>query len=148
MLFLAGCASPVPTATPTPDPCSPANVGPRIEELHKLTREFDDASALAANTDLRNLYAPISDLQRIRRAAEDQDVPACLQKLRDSQLAFMGRMVDTLMAFSGGTADLNALAQGMQDARGLRDQYNLDLAAAMGLPVPTGTPGASSTAAP
>jgi hypothetical protein len=148
MLMLSGCAPAVPTATPTPDPCSPANVGPRIEDLHRLTREFDDASALATNTDIRNLYAPIADLQRIRREAEDQVVPACLQDLRNSQLAFMAKVVDTLMAFASGTADVNSLSQGMKDARGLRDQYNLNLAAAMGLPVTTGTPGAPPTAAP
>jgi len=145
-MILAACA-PAPAATPTApeptataDPCAPGRVGESIEALHRLTREFDDASALAANTDIRQLATPISALERIQNRVRYAQVPACLVHLQAAQLAFMSRTVDALVAFAGGASDVATLAQGLNDARGLRDQYNLELASAMGLRVPTSTP--------
>lgn len=146
VMILAACApaSPAaPTAPPptaTADACAPSNVGGEIEAVHRLTREFDDAAALAANTDIRQLSAPIAALQQVQTRVRDARVPACLVDLQAAQLAFMSRTVDALVAFAGGVSDVATLTQGLKDARGLRDQYNLELASAMGLPVPTPTP--------
>lgn len=134
----AAPTAPPPTATA--DACAPSNVGGEIEAVHRLTREFDDAAALAANTDIRQLSAPIAALQQVQTRVRDARVPACLVDLQAAQLAFMSRTVDALVAFAGGISDVAALTQGLKDARGLRDQYNLELASAMGLPVPTPTP--------
>jgi len=66
------------TTTSTPDPCAPENISDGVEQIHRLMREFDDASMLASNTPLDQLNPTIANLQRIRRDAEDLHVPLVL----------------------------------------------------------------------
>ena len=123
-----------PTNASTPDPCAPENIRTEIESVHKLMREFDDASLLASNTPLDQLNPTIADLQRIRRDAEDQDAPACLMNLIQFQLAHMNTVINTLLGFLSG-ADQEALNQGIALARQQHDQYTLELATLLGLTV-------------
>ena len=51
---------PPPTATSEPDPCAPENISTEVEEVHKLMREFDDASLLASNTPIEQLNPSIA----------------------------------------------------------------------------------------
>ena len=67
-----------PTITVTPDPCSPGQIEAEVQKVHKHMREFDDASILASSTPREQLSGSIADLQRIRREAEDETIPACL----------------------------------------------------------------------
>jgi hypothetical protein len=97
-------------------------------------REFDDASILASNMPREQLSNPIADLQRIRREAEDEPVPACLLTLKTHQVEHMNSVIDTLVAFMGGT-DQQTLEQGIASAREKHDQYTLELARLLGLTV-------------
>jgi hypothetical protein len=149
--------TPAPTATP--DPCAPENISKEVEKVHKHMREFDDASLLASNTPVAQLNPSIADLQRIRREAEDQEIPFCLTTLKQYQLAHMNTVINTMLymlSYQGSDADKDVLNQGIALARQQHDQYILELANVLGLTVvaaPTaavteGTPEAGATPAP
>ena len=123
------------TLTSTPDPCSQENITVEIQAVHRLMREFDDASALSANTPREELKPTIADLQRIRRAAEDKSVPSCLSSLKELQLAHMNTFIQTLLAFIGG-ADQEVVNQGIGLSRQLHDQYMIEMAHMQGVTIP------------
>ena len=109
-------------------------------------REFDDASILAANVTQDKLSDAIANLQRIRRDAEDQTIPSCLAKLKTYQIAHMNTVIQTLIAFMNNS-DKNSIDQGIAVARQQHDQYTIELAKVLGLPIVTATaPAANSTA--
>jgi hypothetical protein len=120
------------TETPGNDPCSSANLPTTVQEINHLMREFDDASQLAPNTTAQNLPDIISNLQRIRRAAEDTQIPACLGTLKTHQLNYMNLTIQTLIAFVGGTSqeELNA---GLEKARQEHDLYSLEIVRLLGI---------------
>lgn len=150
MIALAGCAGtpPAPAATSTataqapsptavsltPDPCSPGQIGAEVQKVHRHMREFDDASILASNMPREQLNNSIADLQRIRREAEDEQIPDCLTTLKKYQVDHMNTVINTLIAFMGG-ADKTALTQGISVAREQHDKYTLELARLLGLTV-------------
>lgn len=119
------------TATVTPDPCTGFALGESVKPINDLQREFDDASALAANLPREQLGDAITNLQRIRRAAEDINPPVCLATLKTHQLEHMNAVIETLIAFLGG-ADTEALNSGMARARDSHDLYTLELARLLG----------------
>ena len=134
---------PSPTATPTateviptatPDPCADENIEGEVAKVHKFMREFDDASVLAANMPREQLSTAIAGLQKIRRDAEDQLVPSCLFMLKTYQIAHMNTVINTLIAFLGGS-DQDVIDQGIALARQQHDQYTLELARVLGLTV-------------
>ena len=111
LLFLSACGSqdppvtliaPISNSTSTPDPCSTENLAGSIKEVNDLRREFEDASQLASNLAREQLPNSISDMQRIRRAPEDDQVPACMSELKTHQLAHMNIVIDTMIFFAGG----------------------------------------------
>jgi hypothetical protein len=122
----------IPTATP--DPCSDENIEAEVAKVHKFMREFDDASVLAANMPREQLGTAIAGLQKIRRDAEDQLVPSCLFMLKTYQIAHMNTVINTLIAFLGGS-EQDVIDQGIALARQQHDQYTLELARVLGLTV-------------
>jgi hypothetical protein len=136
------------TVTVTPDPCSPGQIGTEVQNVHKHMREFDDASILASSTPRDQLSGSIADLQRIRREAEDETIPACLTNLRAYEVQHMNSVISTLISFMGG-ADQKSLDDGISLARQQHDQYTLELARLLGLTVvpaaPPGTPSVTPT---
>jgi hypothetical protein len=156
VLFLSACgsqdplitsAAPISNSTSTPDTCSAENIAGSIKEVNDLQREFDDASQLASNLAREQLPNSISDMQRLRRAAEDHQVPACLSELKTHQLAHMNIVIDTMISFVGG-ADTETLDRGIAEAREEHDLYTLEIARLLGitlgpdtnLPISTLTP--------
>ena len=132
------------TITSTPDPCSAGQIQAEVQKVHKHMREFDDASILASSTPRDQLSSSIADLQRIRREAEDQTIPACLTNLKTYQVQHMNTVISTLISFMGG-ADQKSLDQGISIARQQHDQYTLELARLLGLTVvPATAPSAPS----
>jgi len=139
-----------PTASATPDSCSSRFLPAEVDKIHKLMREFDDASLLASNTPRDQLPPVISDMQRIRRSAEDQFVPPCLGTLKQLQLIHMNTVIDTLIAFLSG-ADQTTLNQGTEISSRQYNAYALEYARVLGLTVvapPTPTPDMSVTETP
>ncbi len=127
-------ATAVVTITDTPDPCAPENIEAEVQKIHIHMREFDDTSSLAASRPKEQLGDAIADLQRIRREAEDQPAPPCLTDLKTYQVAHMNTVINTLIAFLGGT-DQQVVDQGIALARQQHDQYALELARVLGLTV-------------
>lgn len=128
--------------TSTPDPCAPDNLEASIKAVNDLMREFDDSSQLASNLSKEQVPGSISEMQRIRRAAEDQTVPACLVTLKKYQVAHMNSVIDTMLAFVGG-ADSNTLNTGLAQARKEHDLYTLEIIKLLGI-----TPKSVNTATP
>jgi len=159
VLFVSGCASKQPTAAPpaesptvnptsTPDPCVGENLTASVKAVNDLMREFDDTYVLARNLPIAETPTHISDLQRIRREAEDQTVPPCLSTLKGHQLAFMNTAISTMIAFVGGK-DINTLNQGLDQAGKEHDLYTLEIARLLGITVvPPANPAPSATATP
>jgi len=167
-IVLAGCGSPpaTPTATEsepestatvpavseasasaTPDPCSLPQLETEVQEVHRHMREFDDASILASNMPREQLGDSIAELQRIRREAEDEEIPGCLTNLKTIQVLHMNSVITTLIAFMGGT-DQQTLDQGIALARQQHDEYTLELARLLGLTVVPANPPAAPSDTP
>lgn len=109
-------------------------------------REFDDASLLAANTTKDQLLPAISNLQRIRREAQDLTVPSCLANLYKLELQHMDTVITTLISFMGG-ADQANLNKGIDLARQQHNAYTLELSRLLGLTMvaPTAAPTQAGT---
>lgn len=142
--------TPTPLPTTLPDLCSAAFLPIEVDKVHKIMREFDDASLLGTNTPRDQLPPIISDMQRIRREAEDHIVPPCLATLKSLQLAHLNTVISTLVAFLGG-ADQAVLTQGAELARLQHNEYALEYARLLGLTVivpPAVTPEIQETVSP
>lgn len=126
----------------TPDPCLGENLKVEVAKVTQLTRSFDEVSVLASNTPRESLNTHISELQRIRRDAEDQKVLACLETLKNLQIAYMNAVIQTLITFIG-SADQQSINQGITLSRQLHNQYLVELARILGVtlaPLPTQAP--------
>jgi hypothetical protein len=140
LLIISACGNQsVPTesataaaTTSSDDPCSTENLPNTVQEINDLMREFDDTSQLASNLPAPQLSDVISNLQRIRRAAEDLQIPPCLESLKTHQLNHMNLMIQTLIAFIGG-ADQEALSNGLEMAREEHDLYSLEMVRLLGI---------------
>lgn len=137
-LALAGCGSPPPTQAPptptnTPDPCDRENIEAGVRGVNQFMREFDDASELASNVPRENLAEHIAALQSIRRAAEDQSVPECLERLKAIELLHMNLAIETLMAFIGGSGSQEDVTKGVAAAQIVHNQYLLEASSLLGL---------------
>lgn len=128
----------VAVVTNTPDPCAPENIEAEVQLVHKYMREYDDASSLAASRPREQLADAIAELQTIRRNAEDQRTPACLVDLKTYQISHMNSVINTLIAFMGGS-DQQAVDQGIAQARDQHDRYTVELARVLGLTVEPAT---------
>jgi hypothetical protein len=128
---LAGCSARLfastATIVATPDVCAPPLVKLAAGQVNEFTQQFDDESALASNVSRTELPPYIAGLQGIRRAAQNQAVPACLMQLKQLQLTHMNTVITTMLAFLGG-GDQSGISQGMGVARQQHDQYVLELA--------------------
>ena len=143
LLLFTSCGQGTPAGpSPTPDPCSEDNLPLEVEKVNELMRAFDDAAILAAKTPRDELNIPVSELQRIRRNAEDQKVPVCLDTLKKKQVAYMNTVIQTLIALVGG-ADQETVNQGAVLSRQQRNEYIAELARVLGVtiaPVPSPAP--------
>jgi hypothetical protein len=141
LVLLCGCSqsvAPIPTAasmvTATPDPCATENLPVEVGKINSIMQEFDDAAVVAASAPREGLTGPIAELQRIRRNAEDQPIPACLKTLKEIQLAHMSVVIETLMAFMD-KANQESIDKGIALARQLHDQYLVEMAKLLGVTV-------------
>ena len=139
-------SSSTPELSATPDPCSSGQVEAEVQKVHRHMREFDDASILASNLPRDQLTDQVANLQRIRREAEDEQIPACLTALKKNQVDHMNSVINTLLVFIGG-ADTKTLEQGIAIARQQHDDYTLELARLLGLTVVPATVPVISTPA-
>jgi hypothetical protein len=151
----AAKAAALPASTSTADSCSSANLPNEIKKVHDLTREFDDYATLTSSLPQAQVAQFIPNMQEILRRAEDQQIPACLKKLKEFQLSHMTVVVQTLLAFlsvkdAAGAEQVNA---GIAQARQLRQQYDVERARLLGItlaaqPTVVSLLAASNTAAP
>lgn len=147
---ISSSAEPDPGSSTTPDLCSTELIEAEVQKVHRHMREFDDASILASKMPREDLSESIAGLQRIRREAEDEEIPSCLINLKSHQVEHMNSVIGTLIAFIGG-ADRASLEQSILIAREQHDRYTLELARLLGLTVVPatvpvlGTPEGTST---
>jgi hypothetical protein len=147
-LVLSACSSsstatPLPQATATVDPCLPQYARTIAQKMHSHMREFGDASTLASALTVDKLPSAIAEMQRIRRAAQDEPAPsACLGKLKELEVTHMNVVISIFLAMLNGEKSEN-LQTGIENARKLNDAYNQELASVLGVtlvPQPTVTP--------
>ncbi len=145
-----------PNLTATLDACAPGNVQATTQNFNKLTRQFDDIAQVALNTPGNQLAPLVTQLQDVRRNAEDYNAPPCLQTLKQYQLNYMNTYINTLLAlYSAYPAlsststpqdlvkqDVAVINQGMAQGNQYHKQYEVELATLLGitLPAPTDTP--------
>jgi hypothetical protein len=146
-----------PTATNTLDPCSQGNIRATVVDFDKISREFDDAFVLAQNTPAAQLAGNISEMQRVRRNAQDYAVPSCLGALKEYQLDFMNTAIDASLVlyskFSGdpsktmtqdqANAVIAQVNQDMAQAVDYSNKYRIEMARLLGItltPSPTISP--------
>jgi hypothetical protein len=148
----AASSTPFPSATS--DPCAPANLPAAVQKVDELTRQFDDDTAIIDNSISGKAITPdalagdISTLQTIRRAAQDQDVPTCLQTLRDLQVTHMNTVIQYFLLVLGH-GDPKVIAQEVQQDGQLRQNYNVEKGLVLGfLKLSTFTPTAPITGTP
>lgn len=127
------------TPTPTPDPCAPENFEDTVAEFHDLMVRFNTLSTRAARTTRSQLPEKITQLQDLLKTAMGQDTPPCLETLRDHQLKHMNFVIDTLIA-AEQEADQQIIEEGIANARREHDEYTLELARLLGIPINTLTP--------
>ena len=134
-----------PSPTNTPDPCSQESLQILVPIFNRNSRAFDDLSVIAQNTPREQLVPVISQLQEIRRAAEDHAVPSCMSQAKEYQLAYMNTFIDTLLKlYSSITtklteADVKLINQGMGLAIQYHDQYTIETARLLGITLPAPT---------
>lgn len=128
----ATAAPTVPAASATPDPCARGNIQAGITAVNKIMREFDDEANLASHVPQSQLADRIAALQTIRRNAQDQSVPACLQRLKQLQINNMNVVISTLMDFIG-KADSPTVQAGLHDAQVTHDAYLVEMAGLLGM---------------
>src|SRR5512142_3224312 len=87
-------ASLTPAPSSTPDPCDKANIAATVKAFDALSRQFNDAFVLAQSTAAAQLNPMIAQLQAIHRAAQDYEVPSCLDTLKSYQEGFMNSAID------------------------------------------------------
>jgi len=121
--LMAGCSgSPFGGPTPTPDPCSPSEINKYLDAIRDVSRRFGDAHTLASNTPRMSLPPVISDLQAIRRDAEDLEVPDCAVKAKQALVAYMNAVIDAFTAFLGQEPD-SAVSAAFDEASELLAKY-------------------------
>jgi hypothetical protein len=152
--------STVSTST-TLDPCSPAQIEEEVQKVHSHMREFDDAATLASNMPRQQLGDSIAELQRIRREAEDESISDCLGTLKTYQIEHMNAVISTLLAFMKAgnleaignctnvepNTEAAAICQTIAFARQRHDEYTLELARLLGLPIVSATAPPANTPA-
>ncbi len=127
LLSACGTGGPGQAGGPTPDLCSPTNIKILARQMNDLTQQFDDESSLAATVPQSQLAPHISNLQTLRRLAQEQNVPPCLAQLKSLQVNQMNTVIATMLGFLAG-GDPNTVGQGIGIARQQHDQYMLELA--------------------
>ena len=127
--------SPTSAITQTPDWCSPEYLPIIASDYHRLMRQFDDIYTLAQNTPIQSVSPLISDLQTVRRNAEDYVVPPCMVAMKQKMLTHMNTVIETLLAFISG-ANPDAINKGVADAQAQHNAYMVEFSVLVGWTLP------------
>lgn len=115
-----------PSATPTPGPCDPQNIGLEVSRINDLMREFDDISYVANMTAQSQLGDMILNLLAVRRELEDVDSPECTQDLRAIGIQYMNSVVEYLGNFMSGS-DVNTITAAVSASQTYRAYYESEM---------------------
>lgn len=104
--------TPVPTETPVPTPrptCTELSTS-FVTNVENLLRRWDDADQVAGATPRMSLAGPVSDLQALKREAENLEVLDCAKPVKVYLVNYMDSTVSAYLDFmtctSGDTCDL------------------------------------------
>src|SRR5687767_13721428 len=95
--------------------------------------ESDGIAKQDASVSHQKVAELVSEMQRIRREAEDHQTPTRLSTLKVHQITHMNTVIDTLIAFIGG-AQAETLNEGISRAGHEHDLYTLEVARLLGIP--------------
>jgi len=86
-------------------PCGTSKVNKAIDDMSTVAEEFDDAFAVANSTARMSLSGPISEMQNVKRNADDIVVPVCLENAKQLLVGGMQTSIDGFIAFLGQEPD-------------------------------------------
>jgi hypothetical protein len=86
-------------------PCGVTPVKEATDQIHDRMTEFQDAMDVAASTARMSLSGPVAELQSIRRATDDIEVPACLSEAKDFTVRGMQNYIQSFTAFMAEEPD-------------------------------------------
>ena len=102
-LLLSACS--ISSKLKAPDPCSPPEIIKNLDPIKEIDHKFDDAYKLASNTPRISLSLVISDLQGIRREAEQLEVPSCAVRTKEALIAYMDKAIEGFLQFMSNDID-------------------------------------------
>lgn len=87
-------------------PCGLRRINHSMSQLQQIAERWDDANSIAGSAARIALAAPVSDLQKIKREANELGVPGCLAPAKRTLLASMEASIDAYLAFMQRNDDL------------------------------------------
>jgi hypothetical protein len=117
--------------TTTADPCSQASLQVAVPQVDELTRQYDDTVTIAETLPGDQLVPIVTQLQTVRRNAEDLNVPSCMQNLKQLQLSYMNTYIQAMLFFGqnySGIATASALNNYAQAVSGTQTPSPIILA--------------------
>ena len=119
VLLIAGCTS---------QPCT-VQSEQFIQDFDAIMSEWTDAEMVAQSTPRVSLPPVVSELQEIRRRADNELTPPdCAADLKPKILEFMDATIDLYLAFMANESD-GAVSEKMQAADAALNGYSFDMAA-------------------
>ena len=115
-------------AVPTSPPVCSLNDGRKaVEALMEFAQEWDDALELASQTPRISLSPQIGELQRIRRAVQQQTWPPCAESAHDALVKHMDKMIEGFLAYLGNEPESVYNAH-LNEAKTLLEAFTQEMA--------------------
>lgn len=104
-VIVSACSGASPFATPTLTPTCGELSSSFLGEVKTLYQEFTDTVEVANATARIALSDRVSDLQSIRRRADDLQPPGCAGHIKTALVACVDHKIDAYLAFMGEESD-------------------------------------------
>jgi hypothetical protein len=118
---------------------------PEIEKIIRFMGKFDETSFLVINIPMTDnntsaFVDVILVLQETQRDAAGNNVPDCLQNLKETEINYMNAVILTSIGFMANNSKPEARQRQLQEARRLRELFEMEVAKQLGLKYVTATP--------
>ncbi len=118
---------PTPTSTPVPTQlaCSAQSLEYR-NNIREILSKWDDANQVASSSARISLGQAITNLQNVRREANNLDNPQCASLVQFNLIRYMDKVIEGYLAFMSQESDakVNSI---MTKSMGLLDQFTTEL---------------------
>lgn len=119
------------------DPCSITKRFDSLDQLNDQFKEFSDETIVASTTPRISLPSVVSQLQAIRRATDNLEVPACMGRVKAALLVYMDTKTDVYLTFMNPDNSDAAVSARDKDADKAFDAYLKEIESLSSTPSPT-----------